>query len=37
MAKCKTDFKGCCNISGGCTYWGSYHNQTFENKRMIPT
>lgn len=22
MTKCKTDFKGCCNINGECTYWG---------------
>lgn len=22
MAKCKTDFKGCCcNVDGECTYW----------------
>ena len=35
MIKCKTDFKGCCcNINGECTYWGSCHNQTFENKSI---
>lgn len=23
MAKCKTDFRGCCcNVDGECTYWG---------------
>lgn len=31
MAKCKTDFRGCCNVEGECTYWGSCHNQTCEN------
>lgn len=32
MAKCKTDVRGCCcNVDGECTYWGSCHNQIFEN------
>ena len=35
MAKCKTDFKGCCcNVDGECTYWGSCHNQICENKSI---
>ena len=35
MTKCKTDFGGCCcNVDGECTYWGSCHNQTFENKSI---
>lgn len=38
MDKCKTDFKGCCcNVDGECTYWGSCHNQTFENKSIVFT